>query len=55
MTRAFFTEPAVVGMFSTTCASCRERLLEFADRVRPLYARRVLVVIEGTGTTPSRS
>jgi hypothetical protein len=47
VTRAFFTEPAVVGMFSTTCASCRERLPEFADRVRPLDARRVLAVIEG--------
>ncbi|MEU8340437.1 hypothetical protein AB0C74_01955 [Spirillospora sp. NPDC048832] len=34
-------------MFSTTCAGCRERLPEFADRVRPLDAGRVLAVIEG--------
>ncbi|MFB4298830.1 TlpA family protein disulfide reductase [Actinomadura sp. NTSP31] len=47
VTRDFFSEPTVVGLFSTTCASCRERLPEFADRVRPLDARRVLAVIEG--------
>lgn len=47
VTRAFFTEPTVVGMFSTTCASCRDRLPEFADRVRRLGAPRVLAVIEG--------
>ncbi|MEV5824731.1 redoxin domain-containing protein [Spirillospora sp. NPDC052242] len=46
VTRAFFTEPTVVALFSTTCASCRERLPEFTDRVRRPGAR-VLAVIEG--------
>ncbi|GGV00800.1 hypothetical protein GCM10010182_17680 [Actinomadura cremea] len=47
VTRAYFTEPTIVGLLSTTCASCRERLPEFADRVRGLDARRVLAVVEG--------
>ncbi|WP_149259647.1 redoxin domain-containing protein [Actinomadura sp. K4S16] len=47
VTRAFFTEPTIVGLFSTTCAACRERLPEFTERVRGLDARRVLAVIEG--------
>lgn len=45
LTRAFFSEPTIVGLFSTTCAACRERLPEFADRIRD--AGRVLAVIEG--------
>ncbi|GAA4635244.1 hypothetical protein GCM10023196_079930 [Actinoallomurus vinaceus] len=47
VTRAFFAGPTIVGLFSTTCASCRERLPEFAERVRPVDAGRVLAVIEG--------
>ncbi|MBE1530675.1 TlpA family protein disulfide reductase [Actinomadura algeriensis] len=45
--RAFFAGPTVVGLFSTACASCRERLPEFTERIRHLDARRVLAVIEG--------
>ncbi|URM98419.1 redoxin domain-containing protein [Actinomadura madurae] len=47
VTRAFFTEPTIVGLFSTTCASCQERLPEFTERIQGLDARRVLAVIEG--------
>lgn len=47
VTRAFFTEPTIVGLFSTTCPACRERLPEFTERVRGLDARRVLAVVEG--------
>ncbi|MEO3829998.1 hypothetical protein [Actinomadura sp. B10D3] len=47
VTRAFFTEPTIVALFSTTCASCRERLPEFTDRIQGLDAGRVLAVIEG--------
>ncbi|RSN62046.1 hypothetical protein [Actinomadura sp. WAC 06369] len=46
VSRAFFTEPTIVGLFSTTCPSCRERLPEFADRVR---GARVLAVVEADG------
>ncbi|MFD0899543.1 TlpA disulfide reductase family protein [Actinomadura sediminis] len=46
VSRAFFTEPTIVGLFSTTCASCRERLPEFADRARG-SAGPVLAVVEG--------
>lgn len=47
VTRAFFTGPTIVGLFSTTCAGCRERLPEFTEQIRGSDARHVLAVIEG--------
>ncbi|WP_153532769.1 TlpA family protein disulfide reductase [Actinomadura macrotermitis] len=47
LNRGFFTGPTVVGLFSTTCASCREHLPEFTERVGGLGAGRVLAVVVG--------
>ncbi|WUI01375.1 redoxin domain-containing protein [Spirillospora sp. NBC_00431] len=47
VTRAFFSGPTIVGLFSTTCGSCRERLPEFAGRLRALGDRRALAVVVG--------
>ncbi|GAA1795778.1 TlpA family protein disulfide reductase [Actinomadura chokoriensis] len=47
VTRAFFTGPTIVGLFSTTCAGCRETLPDFTDQIRGSDSRHVLAVIEG--------
>lgn len=47
LTRAFFTGPTIVGLFSTTCAGCREALPDFTDQIRGSDSRHVLAVIEG--------
>lgn len=47
VTRDFFSGPTVVGVFSTTCDACRDRLPEFVERVRTQGARRVLAVVAG--------
>src|SRR5690349_3316766 len=47
---AFFTGPTLVGVFSTTCAACHERLPEFVALARDRSAERVLAVVAGEPT-----
>lgn len=49
VTRSFFTASTVVGMFSTTCAGCEDRLPEFTETVRDLGAGRVMALVVGSG------
>ncbi|MDP9863716.1 MULTISPECIES: TlpA family protein disulfide reductase [Streptosporangium] len=43
----FFTGPTLVGMFSTTCAACHERLPEFTAWAGQLGPGRALAVVTG--------
>src|SRR5262245_16423284 len=43
----FFTGPTVVGVLSTTCPGCQERLPEFARYLAEHAGRPALVVVQG--------
>lgn len=43
----FFTEPTVVGVFSTTCPGCHERLPEFVDYLIDESEKPALVLVTG--------
>jgi hypothetical protein len=45
--REFFAGPTVVGVFSTSCPACRERLPEFTQHVAGTARARVLAVVAG--------
>ncbi|MEU4510420.1 hypothetical protein AB0G05_13045 [Nonomuraea wenchangensis] len=45
LSRDFFAGPTLVGMFSTSCAACHERLPEFTTRARSLGPTRALAVV----------
>ncbi|MEV5556871.1 redoxin domain-containing protein [Nonomuraea wenchangensis] len=45
VSRDFFTGPTLVGMFSTTCSACHERLPEFTTRAESLGPGRALAVV----------
>lgn len=45
LSREFFTGPTLVGMFSTTCSACHERLPEFTAKARSLGPGRALAVV----------
>ncbi|MFG6192297.1 TlpA family protein disulfide reductase [Nonomuraea sp. JJY05] len=47
VSRAFFSGPSVVAVFSTECASCHERLPEFASYLADTRPERVLAVVAG--------
>ncbi|MEV4242701.1 hypothetical protein AB0J63_04745 [Streptosporangium canum] len=47
LSRDFFAGPTLVGMFSTTCAACHERLPEFTARAESLGPGRALAVVVG--------
>ncbi|NUR82608.1 MAG: TlpA family protein disulfide reductase, partial [Nonomuraea sp.] len=47
VSRAFFSGPSVVAIFSTECASCLERLPEFTAYLAQSRPERVLAVIAG--------
>ncbi|MFI6595590.1 TlpA disulfide reductase family protein [Nonomuraea sp. NPDC050536] len=47
VSRAFFSGPTVVGVFSTECASCHERLPEFTSYLADTRPERVLAVVTG--------
>ncbi|MBE1591596.1 TlpA family protein disulfide reductase [Nonomuraea angiospora] len=47
VSRAFFSGPSVVAVFSTECASCHERLPEFASYLADTRPQRVLAVVAG--------
>ncbi|GLW11747.1 hypothetical protein Misp01_68750 [Microtetraspora sp. NBRC 13810] len=45
VSRDFFTGPTLVGVFSTSCTACLERLPEFTTRARSLGPGRALAVV----------
>lgn len=47
VSREDFTGPAVVGVFSTDCASCHERLPEFTTFVETARPQRALALVTG--------
>ncbi|MEQ4720213.1 TlpA disulfide reductase family protein [Nonomuraea sp. B19D2] len=47
VSRAFFSGPSVVAVFSTECASCHERLPEFTAYLADTRPQRVLAVVTG--------
>lgn len=47
VSRAFFSGPSVVAVFSTDCASCHERLPEFTSYLADTRPERVLAVVAG--------
>ncbi|WP_214319900.1 TlpA family protein disulfide reductase [Nonomuraea sediminis] len=47
VSRAFFSGPSVVAVFSTECASCHERLPEFTSYLADARPERVLAVVTG--------
>ncbi|WP_431927343.1 TlpA family protein disulfide reductase [Nonomuraea jabiensis] len=47
VSRAFFSGPSVVAVFSTECSSCHERLPEFTSYLADTRPERVLVVVTG--------
>ncbi|SEL43193.1 TlpA disulfide reductase family protein [Nonomuraea pusilla] len=47
VSRAFFSGPSVVAVFSTECASCHERLPEFTSYLAETRPERVLAVVTG--------
>ncbi|MFI6734785.1 TlpA family protein disulfide reductase [Nonomuraea sp. NPDC050451] len=47
VSRAFFSGPSVVAVFSTECASCHERLPEFTSYLADNRPERVLAVVTG--------
>ncbi|MFI7125156.1 TlpA disulfide reductase family protein [Nonomuraea sp. NPDC050153] len=47
VSRAFFSGPSVVAVFSTECASCHERLPEFTSYLADTRPERVLAVVTG--------
>lgn len=45
-----FTGPTVVGVFSTDCASCHERLPEFTAFVQTVRPQQALALVTGQGS-----